>query len=141
MDSTLDAVDEPSPAVVATATTFVPAEVLSQAGTMNKPQADLCGFGCVQVDDGGRVLLYNKYLSEMSGVSARAAEGKNFFTSVNPCTNNPMFYGLFKRGVAHEAMDELFDYVFTYQMKPTTVKVHLYRDGLSKTNWVFVKKA
>ncbi len=139
MDESLDAA-APG-ASTATATTFVPAEVLSQAGTMNKPQADLCGFGCVQVDDAGRVLIYNRYLSEMSGVSAKGAEGKNFFTSVNPCTNNPMFYGLFKRGVAHDAMDEQFDYVFTYQMRPTNVKVHLYRDALAKTNWIFVKKA
>ena len=133
MSDTLEAtLAEPAPAEVATdvtatagdpvavATTFVPAEVLSQAGTMNKPQADLCGFGCVQVDDAGRVLLVNRYLSEMTGVSAKSAGGKNYFTSVNPCTNNPMFYGTFKRGVANDAMDELFDYVFTYQMRPRT---------------------
>ena len=135
MGSTLDAVAEPS------ATTFVPAEVLAQAGTMNKPQADLCGFGCLQVDDAGRVVTFNKYLSEMSGVSPASAAGKNYFTQVNPCTNNPMFYGLFKRGVANDALDEQFDYVFTYQMRPTNVRVHLFRDATSKANWVFVKKA
>jgi photoactive yellow protein len=135
MSTTLDAVADPS------ATTFVPAEVLSQAGTMNKPQADLCGFGCVQIDDAGRVVLLNRYLSEMSGVSSKSAEGKNYFTAVNPCTNNPIFFGAFKRGVANDALDEQFDYVFTYQMRPTNVKVHLYRDPASKTNWIFVKKA
>ena len=154
MDSTLAAEDgtttgtttettsEAGPtAATATASTFVPAEVLSQAGTMNKPQADLCGFGCVQVDDGGRVLLYNRYLSELSGVPAKAADGKNYFTTVNPCANNPIFFGAFKRGVADDTLDEQFDYVFTHQMRPTNVSVHLYRDALTKTNWIFVKKA
>ena len=122
-------------------TSFVPAEVLAQAGTMNKPQADLCPFGCVQVDDAGRVLVYNRYLAEMSGVSNAGAAGKNYFTQVNPCTNNPMFYGAFKRGVTTGQMDEQFEYLFTHQMRPTTVKVHLHRDGLTQTNWIFVKKA
>jgi photoactive yellow protein len=123
-----------------TTTTFVPAEVLAQAGTMNKPQADLCGFGCVQVDDAGRVLVYNRYMSEMSGVSSGSAAGKNYFTQVNPCANNPMFYGQFKRGVSTEALDQVFEYLFTHQMRPTTVTVHMYRDGLSKTNWLFIRK-
>ena len=108
---------------------------------MNKPQADLCGFGCVQVDDAGRVLVFNRYLSELSGVSAGGAAGRNYFTQVNPCTNNPMFYGAFKRGVAADSLDETFEYLFTYQMRPTTVRVHLYRDPATKANWVFVKKA
>ena len=125
----------------AVASTFVPAEVLAQAGTMNKAQADLCPFGCVQVDDAGRVLVLNRYLSEMTGVSAKAAAGKNYFTQVNLCTNNPMFYGQFKRGVAAHALDEQFAYVFTYQMRPTNVRVHLVRDAATKANWIFVKKA
>ena len=127
--------------LVAPSSSFVPAEVLAQAGTMNKPQADLCPFGCVQVDDAGRVLTYNRYLSEMSGVSSGQAAGKNYFTQVNPCTNNPMFYGAFKRGVAAGQMDEHFAYLFTHQMRPTHVKVHMVRDGLAQTNWIFVKKA
>ena len=134
-DATMTA-EVPSPS-----SSFVPPEVLAQAGTMNKPQADLCPFGCVQVDDAGRVLTYNRYLSEMSGVSAKQAAGKNYFTQVNPCTNNPMFYGAFKRGVAAGQMDEHFAYLFTHQMRPTPVKVHLVRDGLTKANWIFVKKA
>ena len=136
MGSTLAAVAEPT-----VGTSFVPDEVLAQAGTMNKSQADLCGFGVVGVDDAGRVLVYNRYMSEMSGTSAAAAAGKNYFTQVNLCVNNPMFYGKFKQGVASDILDEQFEYLFTYQMRPTTVRVHLFRDGLSKTNWIFVKKA
>ncbi len=138
MSTTLDAVaGDPT----ATGTTFVPPEVLAQAGTMNKPQADLCGFGCVRVDDAGRVLVFNRYLSELSGVSAKSTDGKNYFTQVNPCANNPLFYGAFKRGVADGVLDEQFEYLFTHQMRPTTVRVHLYRDPASQANWVFVKKA
>ena len=146
MGSTLAADAEPTSETTTTTAempspTFVPAEVLAQAGTMNKPQADLCGFGCVKVDDAGRVLVFNRYLSELSGVSAKGSEGKNYFTQVNPCTNNPMFYGAFKRGVAADHLDEQFEYVFTYQMRPTTVRVHLVRDDVAKANWIFVKKA
>ena len=116
------------PTATAEHTSFVPAEVLAQAGTMNKAQADLCPFGCVQVDDAGRVLVHNRYLSEMSGTSAKAAAGRNYFTQVNPCVNNPMFFGAFKRGVAADHLDEQFEYLFTYQMRPTMVRCHLVRD-------------
>ncbi len=120
---------------------FVPAEVIDHAGTMTRAQADCCTFGVVKVDDAGRVQLYNRYESELSNIPTAATEGRNFFTDVNPNANNPLFYGLFKRGVAADSLDQSFDYTFTYDGYPTPANVRLYRDPASKTNWIFVRKA
>ncbi len=114
--------------------------ILYNLGYLSRDQADAANFGIVKVDDQGQILLYNRYESELAGVPVATAEGKNFFTQVAICTNNRLFYGKFKDGVASGHLDVSFNYVFTYKMKPTNVIIQLYRDQASSTNWIFVKK-
>ncbi len=114
--------------------------ILYNLGYISRDQADGANFGIVKVDDHGQILLYNRYESELAGVTVATAEGKNFFTQVAICTNNRLFYGKFKDGVASGHLDVSFNYVFTYKMKPTNVIIQLYRDQASSTNWIFVKK-
>lgn len=125
----------------APAGTFVPAELFGLLGNLSRSDADSCDFGVVKVDDSGVIKLYNRYESELAGVAPSTAEGKNFFTQVAPCTNNGLFFGSFKKGVASGSLNVTFPYTFTFKMRPTNVKIHLYRDQASKTNWVFVAKA
>jgi photoactive yellow protein len=49
----------------------------------------------------------------------------NFFTDVAPCTNNYLVAGRFDEP---GALDERLDYVFTFRMKPTPVRLRLMRD-------------
>lgn len=120
--------------------TFVPDSVLTQLGSINRSQADSLDFGIVKVDNTGVIELYNKYESELAGIAPKDAEGKNFFTQVAPCTNNRLFYGRFKDGIATGNLNVALPYTFTYKMRPTNVNIHLYHDASTKTNWVFVKK-
>ena len=117
---------------------FVPAAVLDKLAALGRSDADAQPFGIVQVTDDGTIRLYNKYESELAGVAPTAAEGRNFFTQVAPCTNNRLVYGKFKDGIAAGQLDAEFNYTFTYKMKPTNVKIRLLRHAASKTNWVFV---
>ncbi|MCH2155595.1 MAG: hypothetical protein MK080_06300 [Opitutales bacterium] len=94
----------------------------------------------VEVDDQGVIKLYNKYESDLASIAPQAAEGKNFFTQIAPCTNNRLFYGRFQEGVLKNELDFEMDYVFTYKMSPTRVKIHMHRDPRDNRNWVFVKK-
>jgi photoactive yellow protein len=123
-----------------TSNSFVPSDVLSRISSMSPSKLNSLDFGVVQVDDSGVIEFYNRYESEMAGVDPSIAEGGNFFTEVAPCSNNRLFRGRFEDGVASGQLDETFSYTFTYKMKPTLVDVHLYRDGASQTNWIFVKK-
>jgi len=120
---------------------FVPDDFLASCGGVDRSTADNQPFGVVKCDDSGKVLLFNKWESEMAGVPVNNAEGKNFFTQVAPCSNNGLFYGTFKKGVASGHMNVVFPYTFTYKMRPTNVKIHLYRDGNTKSNFIFVTKA
>jgi photoactive yellow protein len=104
-------------------------------------EVDAQDFGIVKVDDNGNITLYNRYEADLASVEPSAAEGKSFFTQIAPCTNNTLFFGNFKRGVKEGKLNALFPYTFTYRMRPTNVKVHMYRDANTRTNWVLVKKA
>ena len=117
---------------------FVPAEFIAQVPSIDRANADAQPFGIVQVDDHGAIKLYNRFESEMAGVAVSAAEGRNFFTQVAPCTNNRLMFGKFKDGVAKGELDTEFNYTFTYKMKPTNVQTRMYRHAPSATNWVLV---
>ena len=117
---------------------FVPSTFISQIPSVDRSGADNQPFGIVQIDDTGVIKLYNKWESEMAGVAVAAAEGRNFFTQVAPCTNNRLMFGKFKDGVANGALDSEFNYTFTYKMKPTNVQIRLFRHAPSSTNWVLV---
>ena len=118
---------------------FIEDSVVEQIGTMGRDQIDNLAYGVIKLDDEGRILLYNKFESDKAGVPVSEAEGKLFFSQIAPCTNNAIFLGSFQKGVGEGQMDLIFPYTFTYKMKPTPVKVHLYRKTGSSENWVFIK--
>ncbi|MGZ8379140.1 MAG: PAS domain-containing protein [Gemmatirosa sp.] len=118
---------------------FVPPTFLARIPQgVTRELADLQDFGVVQLADDGTVQLYNRWESALAGVDPTAAQGRNFFTQVAPCTNNRLVAGKFRDGVARGALDTEFSYTFTYKMKPTNVALRLYRDPQSATNWLFV---
>ncbi|NCS92709.1 MAG: photoactive yellow protein [Leptospira sp.] len=119
--------------------TFVDNAILNKLGNLTRSEADHAAFGIIKLEADGKIVLYNKFESDLAGVPIEKAEGKNFFTDIAVCTNNRIFFGRFKEGIAQGNLDLVFNYVFTYKMKPTNVVIHLYFDKVSKTNWVFVK--
>lgn len=118
---------------------FVDKSILSRIGNLSAAEADTFPFGIVKVSDEGIIEIYNRYESELAGVPVERAVGKNFFTQVAICTNNKLFFGRFKEGVAKKDLNLVFNYVFTYKMKPSNVMIHIYHDKDSNSNWVFVK--
>ena len=105
------------------------------------PPAELhdAPFGIVRLDDDGNVTFYNRYESNLSGVPPADALGKNFFNELAPCSNNHLFLGRFREGVANDDLDERFTYTFTYKLRPTLVDIRLYRDR-EEQNWVLIQK-
>jgi len=79
-------------------------------------------FGLVVMDRSGIVLAYNRSESERSGLSPENVIGEHFFQSVGPCTNN---YMVAQRYLDEPDLDAIVDYVFTFKMSPTPVKLRL----------------
>ncbi len=126
---------------IAPSSTFVPGEIFGMLGNLARRDADECDFGIIQLDDAGNVVMVNKYQSELGGVPVPAFEGKHWFTKIAPCTNNNIIYGTFKKGVAAKNLNVVLPYTFTFKMKPTNVKLHLYRDSQSGRNFAFCVRA
>lgn len=125
----------------APAGTFVPAELFGMLPNLSRREADECDFGIIHLDDAGNVVMVNKYQSELGGVPVPQFEGKHWFTKVAPCTNNGLIYGAFKKGVAAKSLNVCAPYTFTFKMKPTNVKIHMYRCPQSGKNFVFCVRA
>ena len=119
---------------------FITDQIKETLSKMSREELDRLDFGVVRVDESGKVLMYNRYESELAGVAPSAAEGRNFFTEVAPCTNNRLFLGKFKGGVQAQSLDTSFNYTFTYKMKPTNVVIHLLHSKQDHSNWILVKK-
>ncbi len=119
---------------------FIDQSVLSRLDNLDRGDVDNLDYGAVKVDDEGKILLYNRYESELAGVDPSTAEGKNFFKEIAPCTNNKLFYGKFQKGVDSNELNMAFNYTFTYKMKPTNVSIQMIRSEKDNSNWIFVKK-
>ena len=79
-------------------------------------------FGLIAMDDAGVVVHYNRAESELSGLDPDRVIGRNFFTEVGPCTNNFM---VAQRYQDVGDLDETIDYVFTFRMAPTPVRLRM----------------
>jgi len=104
-------------------------------------EADLstAAFGLVKLADDGRILFYNQYESELAGISSEKALGKNFFSEIAPCTNNFMVATRYETAIEDgTSLDETLDYVFTYKLKPTKVRLRLLRKH--GCQWLCVEK-
>jgi photoactive yellow protein len=83
---------------------------------------DEIGFGLIVMNRGGEVTGYNTSESQRSGLAAERVLGRNFFVEVGPCTNN---YLVAERFRDCGGLDEQLDYVFTFRMVPTPVRLRL----------------
>jgi photoactive yellow protein len=127
-----------APFSAASAEPFISQAVRAGAAHMTRAEADALPYGAVKLDDTGKILIYNRWESDLAGFEPDDAEGSIFFTELAPCTNNRLFYGRFREGMAANEMDVVFPYTFTYRMRRTLVTIHLLRTG--SVNWLFVNK-
>jgi photoactive yellow protein len=79
-------------------------------------------FGLIVMSRSGAVTGYNALESQRSGLLATRVMGRNFFVDVGPCTNN---YLVAQRFADSDELDEQLDYVFTFRMAPTPVRLRL----------------
>ena len=99
---------------------------------------DRLDFGVVRMDRAGQVLAYNTAEAELSGLAAAGVVGQDFFVQVAPCTNN---YLVAQRYRDESELDETIDYVFTFRMLPTPVRLRMLKRSDSPHQYLVVQRA
>ena len=97
---------------------------------------DTLPYGVITLASDGTVENYNRAEADLTGLTPSRVIGRNFFTSVAPCTNNSM--------VAHRfgtepAIDDVIDYVFTFVMAPQRVQLRLLKQPDSRRMYLAVQ--
>ena len=119
---------------------FVEEETLIRLDNMSSLELDQLGFGVIGLSDDGTVLEYNQYEQDLAQRQKEDVIGASFFTEVAPCSNKPVFAGLFFYGVQQKEMDCMISYFFNFNMIPTHVWVHMYRSPITQKNWILVQR-
>ena len=101
---------------------FEDADLLAVLDSLPLDRIDALGFGLIVMDRQGEVIGYNTFESQRAGIARERVLGRNFFVDVGPCTNN---YLVAERYLDQDTLDEELDYVFTFRMKPTPVRLRL----------------
>jgi photoactive yellow protein len=98
---------------------------------------DALRFGVVAMAQDGTVSSYNTAESLLSGMTPANVLGRNFFTSVAPCTNNFMVAYRFE---TEPILDDVIDYVFTLHVKPTAVRLRLLKQPARRRMYLVVQR-
>jgi len=105
---------------------------------MEPAELDLLEVGVVRMDRTGRVRAYNVAEGRLSGLDPSGVVGQDFFVQVAPCTNN---YLVAQRYADEEDLDEVIDYVFTFRMLPTPVRLRMIKRRDSDYQYLVVRRA
>lgn len=98
------------------------------------------GFGLIVMDRDGDVLGYNQAESRLSGLPVPDVTGRNFFVEIGPCTNNYLVAQHYQDQASEQGeLDQQLDYVFTYRMAPTPVRLRLLAQKGSSRQYLAVE--
>jgi photoactive yellow protein len=115
-----------------------PDTILSAADGMSPDELDRLPYGMIQLSLTGHILKFNAVESRLASLDQQAQIGKHFFTEVAPCTKVQAFYGRFRDGVLHEALDTTFNFHFAFKQFPRDVTVRLFYSKRTRTVWVMI---
>ena len=115
----------------------------SQPGLIDKlelrsdTELDVLDFGVIKMDLGGRVIAYNRYESDATGLSCDRVLARNSFAQVGPCTDNALIAGRFRDAVE---LDIELDYVFALRMQHTPVRLRLLKAARAACMYLLVRR-
>lgn len=102
---------------------------------------DRLDFGLIGFDREGVVCLYNRPEADWSGLDVADVIGRPLFTVVAQCMNNYLVAQRFEDAAKNERrLDETIDYVLTWRMRPTPVKLRLLFSPHSPTRYVLIQR-
>jgi photoactive yellow protein len=98
---------------------------------------DALTFGVVGLDASGRTQTYNHHESQLAGLSKERVLNQEFFMTVGICMNNFMVAQRFNDELV---LDVMLDYVLTFKMRPTPVKLRLLQQPGGRLHYILVQR-
>ena len=109
---------------------------------MTNDQLDELEFGVIGFDTECLVKIYNKYESEATGLSVQSVIDTDLFLAVAICMNNFLIAQRFEDALDETSeLDDTIDYVLTFKMKPTRVKLRLISNPMLPFRFVCVLRS
>jgi photoactive yellow protein len=103
---------------------------------------DEFNFGVIGFDHTGIVQRYNRYESTNAGLPRDEVIGSDLFTSVAICMNNYLVAQRFEDALAQgAALDTTIDYVLTFRMRPTRVRLRLLAQPGAPLRYILIMRA
>jgi photoactive yellow protein len=110
---------------------------LATLNSLSPAQLDILPFGVVGLSPGGNVEIYNATESKLAGLSAAALIGTDFFLNTAQCMNNFM---VAQRLEDEPELDATLDYVLTFRMRPTPVRLRLLKSKSASRRYLLIQR-
>jgi photoactive yellow protein len=98
---------------------------------------DTLSYGVVGMDRTNVTTRYNRSEGEFAGLPCDGVLGQDFFLAVGVCMNN---FLVAQRFEDDPALDVTLDYVLTFRMRPTQVKLRLLQHPHGESRYVLVQR-
>lgn len=121
---------------------FDQADLLPRIAAVDEAGLDQLRFGLIGFDGECRVRRYNAVEASFSGLQPSAVLGLLLFSELAQCMNNFMVAQRFEDALAAgEQLDAIIDYVLTWRMRPTRVRLRLLAEPSSALSYVLLQHA
>lgn len=104
--------------------------------TLAGDEIDLLPYGVIGLDKNNLVEVYNKTEAMLAGLSANSVLGSHFFLSTAQCMNNFMVAQRFED---EAELDATINYVLTFRMRPTPVRLRLLQGAAASRRYILVE--
>jgi photoactive yellow protein len=105
---------------------FDDGNALASLNGLSDAALDGLAFGVIAFDPAMVVQRYNRHETESTGLKPERVIGHQFFTEIAQCMNNFLVAQKYLDAQSHATpLDETIDFVLTWRMRPTPVKLRL----------------
>ncbi len=106
---------------------------------MDNDALDALDFGVIGFNSDGIICRYNAYEAQAAVLTRERVLGRELFIEIAICMNNYLVAQRFEDARdAVEALDETIDYVLTWKMRPTKVKLRMLSSPEYPTCYIIV---
>ena len=110
---------------------------LAKLDAMDSADLDLLPYGVVGLTATGETALYNRAECANAGLPAASVLGRPFFLTTGVCMNN---FLVAQRFEDEDELDVTLDYVLTFRMRPTPVKLRLLKGAAARHNFILLQR-